>query len=429
MSSSDAATGAAGVPPVAALPRPEGWTDFALLEGVRVLDLTNSIAGPYATLLLGDLGADVVKVERPGAGDDTRSWGPPFLDGESLWYLSANRNKSSIALDLGAPESRGTLEGLLRAADVVVVNLRPEVQQRLRVDARAVQQLRPDTVHCSITGFGLSGRRRNDACYDLIAEGHSGVMDLTGDPDGAPQKVGTPAADLLAGMDAAFGIVAALLDRDRRGRGHVLDVSLTESMTRFLGPRLVTYLGSGELPRRSGGRDSVIAVYQVFDAADRPLTLALGNDRIFARFCAAVERDDWADDPRYRDNRGRREHRDELVAEIQRLIARRPRAHWLALFGEREIPAGPINTLADVVADPDLLERGAFFAIRADDGSAIPQVATGWHLDGSPNGRARRPPALGADTDEVLTRWSVPAPPPPGHGASNGAGARPGGRR
>jgi crotonobetainyl-CoA:carnitine CoA-transferase CaiB-like acyl-CoA transferase len=388
------------------LPRPIGWPAFDLLDGVRILDFTNSIAGPYATLLLADLGADVVKVEHPHNGDDTRAWGPPFLGEDSLWYLSVNRNKSSVALDVRDLEVRPVVERLLGAADVVVVNLRPSVQQRLRLDAQAVRAIRPDVIHCSITGFGLTGGRREMACYDLIAEGHSGVMDLTGEPDGPPQKIGTPAADLLAGMDAAFGVVAALLDRERTGRGHDLDISLTESMTRFLAPRLMAYLGSGEAPRRSGGRDSVIAIYQVFDTQDDPITLGLGNDRIFGRFCEAIERPAWVDVSRYADNRERRTHRHELVAMIQEVLLAKPRQHWLELFDRYEVPAGPINGVHDVVADAALLQRGMFYAIE-QDGESIPQVGTGWHLNGMPNGRASRPPALGADTDEVLDRWSV----------------------
>lgn len=433
MSAQDATSESTAEAPGAGLPSPLGWSEFDLLEGIRVLDFTNSIAGPYATLLLADLGADVAKIESPLGGDDTREWGPPFLDGESLWYLSANRNKSSVALDLRDPAMRPVVEQLVVAADAIVVNMRRDVQERLGLDARTVRRLRSDIIHCSITGFGTTGSRHAMACYDLIAEGYSGVMDLTGEPDGPPQKIGTPAADLLAGMDAAYGIVAALLHRERTGRGHELDVSLTESMTRFLGPRLLSYLGSGDVPGRSGGRDSVLAIYQMFETLDDPITVGLGNDRIFRRFCEAVDRDAWADAPAYRDNTARRARREELVRMIQEVLLTNRSAHWLDLFGRHEVPAGPINTVADVVADRELAERGMFYAIPNDGGKPIPQVGTGWHLDGSPNGRARRPPALGADTDDVLRRWmgrdgvavpagrsaraSRPTPPPRNNGS------------
>jgi crotonobetainyl-CoA:carnitine CoA-transferase CaiB-like acyl-CoA transferase len=393
--------------PADALPAPGAWPEFGLLDGVRVLDLTNSIAGPYATLLLADLGAEVVKVEPPDGGDDTRAWGPPFLDGASLWYLSANRNKGSLTLDLRSQEGAALLQRLLPAADVVVLNMRPAVQERLGMAYAQIAVLRPDVVHCSITGFGLTGRRADMACYDLIAEGYSGVMDLTGEPETPPQKVGTPAADLLAGMDAALAVVAALLDRERTGRGHQIDVSLTESMTRFLAPRILPYLGSGVVPRRTGGRDSVIAVYQRFETDDDPITLGLGNDRIFARFCAAVERPAWVDDPRNASNVTRRRHREELVEAIQEVLLTRGRGEWLARFEQHDVPAGPINTVADVTADDALLERGLFYAIQTGDGEHdVPQVGTGWHLDGAPNGHIRRPPALGADTIEILASWA-----------------------
>ena len=261
-------------------------------------------------------------------------------------------------------------------------------------------------MYCSITGFGLTGRRRDLASYDLIAEGHSGVMDLTGEPDSPPQKVGTPAADLLAGMDGAFAVVTALFDRQRSGQGHVVDVSLVESMTRFLTPRVVSYLGSGELPRRSGGRDSVIAVYQAFDTADDPITLGLANDRTFQRFCQVAGRPEWADDPAYDHNQARRERRPELVARIQEVLRTRTRAEWLEAFAAAGVPAGPINTVADLARDDELLDRGMLFSIPVDGASPVPQVGTGFQLDGAPNGGATAPRPLGADTDDVLQGWA-----------------------
>jgi crotonobetainyl-CoA:carnitine CoA-transferase CaiB-like acyl-CoA transferase len=383
---------------------------FGLLAGVRVLDLTSSLAGPYATLLLADMGAEVAKIERPGVGDDARQWGPPFLDGLSLWYASVNRNKASVTLDYAALDGKAVLDRMVAQVDVVVTNLRPSVQEKLGVDHSSLQAIRPDLIHCSITGFGLTGRRRDLASYDLIAEGYSGVMDLTGEPESPPQKVGTPAADLLAGMDGAFAVVAALFDRQRTGRGHVVDVSLVESMTRFLSPRIVPYLGSGEVPHRSGGRDSVIAVYQAFDTADHPITLGLANDRTFSRFCQVAGRTEWLDDPAYADNRARRERRPELVARIQEVLRTRTRAEWLEAFAAAGVPAGPINTVADVAVDDGLLERGLLFSLPVEGGSPVPQVGTGWLLDGAPNGGASPPRPLGADGDEVLHRWAGLAP-------------------
>jgi crotonobetainyl-CoA:carnitine CoA-transferase CaiB-like acyl-CoA transferase len=392
------------------LPTAPDRPGFSLLDGVRVLDVTSSIAGPYCTLLLADLGADVAKVEPAARGDDTRAWGPPFLDGESLWFLSVNRNKRSVELDLSEDANRDLLGGLASAADVLVTTLRQPQLVKLGIDYSTLRVRRPDVIYCTITGYGLTGPNRALPGYDLIAEGVSGIMDLTGEPETAPQKVGAPAADMLAGMDAAFAIAAALFDRQRTGKGHHIDVSLTESMVRLLAPKLTSYLGSGELQRRTGGRDSVIAVYQSFDASDGPITLALGTDRIFARFCDAVGREDIRGDRRFADNALRRQHRCHLVAEIQSVLRERTAAEWLQIFAKADVPAGPINHLESVVADPHLIEREMFYRY-AYDGRAVPQVNTGWHLDSAANTPRRPPPRLGADTESVLLDW-VTAPSP-----------------
>ena len=309
-----------------------------------------------------------------------------------------------MTLDYTRPRGREILGALVTGSDVVVVNLRPSAQARLGVDYASLRQHRADLIYCSLTGFGLTGRRRDLGCYDLIAEGYSGVMDLTGEPDGEPQKIGTPAADLLAGRDAAQAVLAALFDRQRTGRGHLIHISLVESMTSFMAPRIVPYLGSGEVPRRSGARDSVIAIYQTFRTADHLMTLGLGNDAIFRRFCSAVGRPDWAEDPANADNARRRERRRELVAEIQAELLRHPRAYWLERFARAGVPAGPINAVDEVVRDPELLARGLFYAVPATP-FPIPQVGTGWQLDGRPNGCRLPPPELGADTKAVLEGW------------------------
>lgn len=386
------------------LPLLAASTGFQLLAGVRVLDLTSSIAGPYGTMLLADLGADVVKVERAGTGDDARGWGPPFLEGHAVWYAAVNRNKRSVDLDLGSDEGRATLRSLVSASDVVVTSLRHSAMSRLGVAYEQTRQLRSDLIHCSITGYGLTGPKSELPGYDLIAEAFSSVMDLTGEPESGPQKVGTPAADLLAGMDAAFAIVAALYDRKQTGRGHQLDISLAESMTRFMTPKLTSYLGSGELQRRSGGRDSVIAIYQVFSTADDPIVLALGNDAIFTRFCRAAELEDLEDDPAYATNSARREHREKLVARIQSALVERPARWWLELCRRADVPAGPINRVEDVVADDQLRARSMLYRLPVDTG-ALPQVNTGWFLDGEPNGYRLPPPRLGAHRTQVVAEW------------------------
>lgn len=387
--------------PLADLPSLVPGAGFDLLEGIRVLDLTTSVAGPFATLLLGDLGAEIIKVERPGNGDDARAWGPPFLDGESLWFLSVNRNKKSVTLDYTKPDGQKVLRDLVAKCDLVVLNQTPRSALKLGVDAAALTALKPDLIYVSITGFGLTGERAELTCYDLIAEGYSGVMDLTGEIDGDPQKVGTPAADMLAGQDAALASIAALFARQRTGKGRVIDISLVESMTRFLTCRIVPYLGSGEAPRRSGGKDSVIAIYQSFDTADEPITLGLGNDGIWKRFWDAAGDPDFGADPAYASNAKRRTARPEIVARIATVLKSKPRAEWVALFAKARIPAGPINRVDQVAHDQLLAARGLFYQLTAG-GRRIPQIGTGFHLDGSANTPRLPPPRLGEHTDGVL---------------------------
>nr|WP_087574301.1 MULTISPECIES: CoA transferase [unclassified Sphingomonas]AJW29600.1 L-carnitine dehydratase/bile acid-inducible protein F [Sphingomonas sp. JE1] len=377
---------------------------FRLLNGVRVLDLTTSIAAPYATMLLGDLGAEVVKVERPGAGDDARAWGPPFLEGESLWYLSVNRNKASVTLDFASDEGREVLYRLVSVADVVVTNLVPRVQAKLKVDHASLKAVRPDLIFVSLTGFGLSGARSTKSAYDLIAEGYSGVMDITGEAESPPQKVGTPAADLLAGMDAVIGALAALYDRARTRQGHVVDISMVESMTRFLTPRIVTYLGSGEVPRRTGARDSVIAIYQAFQTADDPITLGLGNNGLWRRFWEAVGVPGVGLEERFANNSDRHAQRAEIVDKIQSILRGQGREHWLALFDRAGIPAGPINRVDEIAHDPELFERGFLFKMMRD-GLSIPQVGLGIQVDGAPSTPRTPPPELGQHTDQILSEW------------------------
>ncbi len=374
------------------------------LEGIRVLDLTTSIAGPHATLMLADLGAEVVKIERPDSGDDARAWGPPFLDGESLWFLSVNRNKQSMSLDYSKPAGLSVLHALVAEADIIVVNQVPRGQQKLGIDYATLKALNPRLIHVSITGFGLTGASKDRPCYDLIAEGYSGVMDLTGEAEQSPQKVGTPAADLLSGTDAALAALAALISRNKTGMGQAIDISMIASMTRFMSPRLLSYLGSGELPRRSGGKDSVIAIYQAFETADAPLTLGLGNDAIWQRFCTTIGRVDLATDVRFSNNVGRRACREDIVKEIQAILIERPRDYWLELFISARIPAGPINRLDEVVTDETLAERAMFYRVERN-GVNLPQVGLGINFNGNSHTYRKAPPRLGEDTNTVLSDW------------------------
>ncbi|MDT8344902.1 MAG: CoA transferase [Thermohalobaculum sp.] len=387
--------------PCASLPVWQPGQAFGFLAGVRVVDLTTSIAGPYGTMLLSDFGAEVIKIERPG-GDDARQWGPPFLDGHSLWFAAVNRNKKSVVLDLQGDEGRKRLLALVGTADVVVTNQPPDVQRKLGLDHESLTRAREDLIFVSVTGFGLSGERADLTCYDLIAEGYSGIMDITGAGDGPPQKVGAPAADMLAGQDAAMATLAALFDRMRTGKGRKIDISLVESMTRFLTCRISSYLGSGEVPRRSGGTDSVIAVYQSFETADLPMNLALGTNAIWGRFWEAVGDPAFGARPEFATNAKRCAHRAEIVLRLQDILSRRPRAEWLALCAGARVPAGPINRLDDVVNDAGLRERGMFFALGADGQPPLPQVGLGIRVDDRPCVPRAAPPRLGEHTEEFL---------------------------
>lgn len=371
-----------------------------LLAGVTVLDLTTSVAGPYATMLLGDLGARVIKLERP-QGDDARAWGPPFLEGESLWFLAVNRNKESLVLDQTKAEGRALFEALLAKADVLVTNQPPQVQRKLATDYTSLSALKPDLIFTALTGFGLSGARAERACYDLIAEGYSGVMDLTGAAESGPQKVGTPAADLLAGQDAAMASIAALFAKERSGQGRLIDIALVESMTRFMACRILPYLGSGELPGRSGGTDSVIAIYQTFGTADEPLTLGLGSDAIWKRFWQAVGQPARAEAEGEGSNAERRAKRADLVAEIQEVLLEQGRDSWLERFAAARVPAGPINRLDETISDAALLERGLFYRLERG-ATQLPQVGLGIHLDGAAVAPRLPPPGLGEHTELLL---------------------------
>jgi crotonobetainyl-CoA:carnitine CoA-transferase CaiB-like acyl-CoA transferase len=373
-----------------------------LLEGVRILDLTTSIAGPYATMLLSDLGAEVVKIERPGSGDDSRHWGPPFLDGRSLWHASVNRNKLSVALDYRLGGGREVFEDLVAASDAVVTNQLPAVSRRLGTDYETLKALRPGLVYVSLTGFGAEGARTRRPCYDIIAEGFSGVMDVTGEAENDPQKIGTPAADLLAGHDAAMACIAGLFDAARSGKSHFVDVSMVDSMTRLMSPRITVYLGSGEVPRRTGAKDSVIAVYQTFATADGMITLALPNDTIWQRFWDTVGRAEYGLEPRFATNAQRQAARPEIIAAIEEILGSETTEHWLARFEEARIPAGPINSVDVVTRDAELIRRGLFFGIETA-GEPVPQVGLGIQVDGADAGYRAPPPELGEHSEQVLT--------------------------
>jgi crotonobetainyl-CoA:carnitine CoA-transferase CaiB-like acyl-CoA transferase len=372
------------------------------LAGVRVVDVSTSYAGPTASMYLGDMGADVVKVERPVHGDDARAWGPPFPGGESAWFLSANRNKRSACLDLGRPEGVAVLMRLLETADVFIENLNPGKLRRLGLHPDDLLARRPSLVYCALSGFGLDGPDHDRPGYDLIAQARSGLMSVTGAAGGMPQRVSTALSDVVSGLFAAFAVSAALVRRDRTGEGELVDVSLLECDLALMAPRIAAYLAGDPEPQPSGGTDSVLAVYQPFATADDPIVLAVGNDRMWQRACGVLGLEALAADPGLTTNAGRRERRGEVVGAIAERLAGAPAAEWLARFGEAGVPCQPVQSLSQVVADPQVAARGTIGEHDHPRAGRYRAVRAPWRLGSSGRGPERVPPLLGEHTAEVL---------------------------
>lgn len=385
------------------------------LNGVRVLDLSRILAGPSATQLLGDLGADVVKVEKPGEGDDTRKWGPPYIKdnegrptGESAYYLSANRNKRSIALDIATDAGREALHQLLSQADVLVENYKVGGLAQYGLDYAQLKHRYPRLVYCSITGFGQTGPYAKRAGYDFLIQGMGGIMSLTGEPEGTPMKVGVGIADVMTGMYAAVGILAALRHRDLTGMGQHIDISLLDSQIAWLVNAGTNYLAAQEPPARLGNGHPNIVPYQVFDAADGPMILAVGNDAQFRRFCEVAGLDGLAQDERYASNAARVAHRDELCGRIQEALGQRPRTTWLEQLEAVGVPCGPVNDLRDVFNDPHVQARGAHLRMHCAwaQGGELNLLANPLKLSATPVTYRMPPPRLDEHAQQILADWA-----------------------
>jgi len=363
------------------------------LTGVRVVDLSRILAGPFTAQLLGDLGADVIKIERPGDGDDTRGWGPPFLGDTATYFHTANRNKRSRVLDFAVADDRAALEALIAEADVLVENFRPGSLARFGLDAPSLAARHPRLVTCSITGFGSDGPYAERPAYDALVQAMGGLMSITGAADGPPAKVGVAITDLMTGLYAAVGILAALRERDQTGRGQHVAVALFDVQVASLANVAMAYLATGRVPGPLGDAHPTIVPYQSFATADAPLYLAVGNDVQFARACAVLG-EPLDRDPRFADNAGRVEHRDEVVGRLAARFATAPRATWLAGLTAAGVPCGPINDLADLAADPQVVARRLFTTMS--DGTT-PCLASPLALSRTPITTYRTPPALGAD--------------------------------
>ena len=381
------------------------------LSDLRILDLTRILAGPTATQFLGDLGADVIKIERPGVGDDTRTWGPPFRknkDGEdtaeSAYYLAVNRNKRSLAVDISKPEGQDIIKRLLKHCDILVENYKVGGLAKYGLSYEDLKGDFPALVYCSITGFGQTGPYAAKAGYDVMIQGMGGIMSLTGAPDGEPMKVGVAIADIMCGMHACTAILAAVHHRDRHGAGQHIDLALLDSQVSWLANQGMNYFVSGEVPARHGNAHPNIVPYQVFQAADAPFILAVGNDAQFQRFCEIAGAPSLAEDRRFATNRARVENRDTLLPLLTEILEKRSRADWLDALEAQGIPCGPVNDLAQTFADPQVLHRGMRVTLPDAEGGAgdLDVIGNPVKLSETPVSYRRSPPRLGQDTDDVL---------------------------
>ena len=371
------------------------------LRGVRVVDLTTSYAGPTTSMYLADLGATVIKVERPGSGDDARSWGPPFVGGASAWFASANRNKMSLALNVRDPEGRAVLLALLDSADVFLQNMNPAKLIRLGIDGESLRARNPRLIYCAMSGFGLDGPDSGLPGYDLVAQARSGLMSVTGAKGGPPQRVSTALSDIVTGMAAAVAINAALVRQARSGEGELIDVSLLDTDLALMAPRIAAYTAGEPEPAPSGGTDSVLAVYQPFETADRTIVVAIGNDTMWQRFCAALDLTELGADPALGDNAGRREHRDRVTSAVAARLVTRPASEWLRILAEVEVPVSLVQTLSEVAKDPQVIARGSILPVTGSEEDLV-SVHSPFRLASIQQPRNERFPDLGADTRAIL---------------------------
>ena len=369
----------------------------APLSGIRVLDFSRVLSGPYATMHLADLGADVVKVEHPTRGDDTRGFGPPFSEGVSTYFMSVNRGKRSIGLDLKNPEDRAKALALAGQADVIIENFRPGVMDRLGLGATTLRAQHPGLIFCSISGFGQS---KPKAGYDLMVQGMSGIPTLTGSPDGPPNKCGASIADMVAGLNASQAILAALFRRERTGEGATIDVAMIDGQLSLLTYHAGAHLNGGKNPTRIGNAHPSIHPFCQYEAADGFFNLCIGNDSLWSNFCQAIQRTDLLDDPRFKTNPNRVDCRHELDAILTPIFQANTVEHWLTILEESAVPCGPIRTVAQALSDAELATHA-----HPKGGPDVRSIPLPFSIDGTGRASDRRPPQLGEHGSEILNDW------------------------
>ena len=374
-----------------------------LLDGVRVLDLSRVLAGPYCTMMLGDLGADIIKVEAPGLGDDTRQWGPPFTPGgESAYYLCVNRNKRSLTLNLKSEQGLQILKELICQCDILVENFRVDTLAKWGLDYDRLQELHPGLIYCTITGYGYTGPYRRLPGYDFIVQAQGGLMSITGPENGEPYKVGVAIADITAGLFACNAILAALFEHQRNGKGQRIDIALLDSQVAWLANVASNYLVSGQAPARYGNAHPNIVPYQTFRARDGYFALAVGNDLQWRQFCEKVGHGEWSQDPRFMTNACRVENRAQLIPLLDDLFLQQDISHWLGLLEVIGVPCGPINAVDQVLQDPQVLARRMVVDVPHSAAGSVKLVASPLNIPTAPTVIRRPPPRLGEHTSEIL---------------------------
>jgi crotonobetainyl-CoA:carnitine CoA-transferase CaiB-like acyl-CoA transferase len=373
------------------------------LEGIRVLDLSRVVSGPFCSMLLADLGAEVIKIEEPSTGDDSRAFGPPFVGGESAYFLSVNRNKRSCAINLKDPDGVQLVLRLAERCDVLLENFRPGTLARLGMDLPSLRAANPSLVSCSISGFGHTGPDSQRPGYDLIIQGESGVMDITGDPDGPPTKTGTSMADLVTGQFASQAIMAALLQRARTGRGRHVEISMLDCMASLLTFNAGIYFTTGQSPKRRGNSHATIAPYETFRAADGWLNIGVANDKFWQLFCGVIERPDLAADAKYAKAVDRVRLRTDLVPLVARIIETKPRHHWIEALRAAGVPYGHIRSVGEVCEAEQLTSRGMVIEMAHPTAGVVKNIASPFRFEDCNDGEHKAPPLLGRDTRQVLT--------------------------
>lgn len=369
------------------------------LEGITVLDLTRVLSGPYCTMLLADMGARVIKIEQPGKGDDTRAWGPPFVNGESAYFMSINRNKQSVTLDFKRPEGQSVLAQLVTKADVLVENFRPGTLAKLGFDYESLAAKHPRLIYASVSGFGQTGPRSKEPGYDAVMQAEGGLMSITGPADGPPYRLGVAIADIVSGMFAAYGVAMALFARERTGRGQHVDLAMLDAVTALLTYQAGNFFATGTAPGRLGNRHPSIVPYEVFATSDGDFVLAVGNDELWKKFCgvAGIEAGE-----RFATNRQRVSGYDELRPLVARSLAARPRAFWIERLSAAGVPCGSVRDLADVFADPQLSARDMIVEMEHAAAGLVKLLGVPVKLSDTAGGVRTPPPSLGGHTDEVL---------------------------